>query len=69
MSRLELLERAARLERRARELRDEHNSLLKKVRRNDAMMLEKASKLWNDSLKCAERAAQFRAEAMTMETA
>ena len=69
MSRFEKLERAERLERYSREKRDQHDALVRKIRGNDEAMLAKATQLWNDSLKCAEKAAQYRAEAMTMETA
>lgn len=69
MSRLELLERAKRLNERSRSLRDQHDALLRKLRRHDKLMLEKANKLWNDSIQCAERAAYFQAEAFKMETA
>lgn len=69
MSRLELLERSFRLKTRSAALRDEHDKLLKKMRKGDRVMLKKAGELWNEHLRCADRAAFFHAEAMKMETA
>jgi hypothetical protein len=69
MSRLELLHRASRLQARAAALRDEHDKLLRKIRKGDRAMLKKAGELWNEHLRCADRAAFFHAEAMKMETA
>lgn len=69
MSRLELLTRASRLSARSRQLRDQHDSLLRKMRKGERSMLKKAGELWNEHLRCADRAAHFHAEAMRMETA
>lgn len=69
MSRLELLHRRNRLAARAQQCRDEHDKLLRKARKEDKAMMAKISELWNEHVRCSERAAWFHSEAMKMETA